>query len=66
MMGALASRECSRVRFPSRLILEELEKQYKVGRGDPTNPIELGRFDAMLVVQRRRWATAIGECRGGR
>ena len=37
--------------IPKQLILEDLEQQYKVEEVDPTNPIELGRYDVLLVVQ---------------
>jgi len=37
--------------IPKQLILEELEKQYKVEEVDATNPIEPGKYDALLVVQ---------------
>jgi ABC-2 type transport system permease protein len=37
--------------IPKQLILEELEKQYKVEDVDPTNPIEPGKYDVLLVVQ---------------
>ena len=37
--------------IPKQLILEELEKQYKVEEVDPTNPIDLGKYDVLLVVQ---------------
>jgi ABC-2 type transport system permease protein len=34
-----------------QLIVDELEKQYKVEEVDATNPIEPGKYDALLVVQ---------------
>jgi ABC-2 type transport system permease protein len=37
--------------IPKQLILEELEKQYKVEEVDATSPIEAGKFDVLLVVQ---------------
>jgi len=37
--------------IPKQLILEELEKQYKVEEVDATSPIEQGKFDVLLVVQ---------------
>jgi gliding motility-associated transport system permease protein/gliding motility-associatede transport system auxiliary component len=37
--------------IPKQLILAELEKQYKVEEVDATNPIEAGKYDALLVVQ---------------
>ena len=36
---------------PKELIVEELEKQYDVEEVDPSSPIEVGRFDVLLVVQ---------------
>jgi ABC-2 type transport system permease protein len=37
--------------IPRAAILEELEKQYDVEEVDPTNKIEPGKFDVLLVVQ---------------
>ena len=37
--------------MPRQLILDELERQYKVEEVDPTNPIEPGKYDALLIVQ---------------
>jgi len=37
--------------IPKQLILEELEKQYKVEEVDATNLIEPGKYDALLIVQ---------------
>jgi ABC-2 type transport system permease protein len=37
--------------IPKQLIVEEFEKQYKVEEVDPTNPIEPGKYDVLLVVQ---------------
>ncbi|MCI0361424.1 MAG: Gldg family protein [Planctomycetaceae bacterium] len=37
--------------IPKQLILEELEKQYKVEEVDANNPIEPGKYDVLLVVQ---------------
>jgi ABC-2 type transport system permease protein len=37
--------------IPKQLILEELEKQYKVEEVDATSPIEAGKYDVLLVVQ---------------
>jgi ABC-2 type transport system permease protein len=37
--------------IPKQLIVEELEKQYKVEEVDPTSPIEPGKYDVILVVQ---------------
>ena len=37
--------------IPKQMIVEELEKQYKVEEVDATNPIEPGKYDVLLVVQ---------------
>jgi len=37
--------------IPKQLILEELEKQYKVEEVDANSPIEPGKYDVLLVVQ---------------
>ena len=37
--------------IPRAAILEELEKQYDVEEVDPTNKIEPGKYDVLLVVQ---------------
>lgn len=36
---------------PKQLIVQELEKQYDVEEVDPTAPIDIGKYDAMMVVQ---------------
>lgn len=36
---------------PKQLILDELEKQYKIEDVDPNQPIELGKYDVLLVPQ---------------
>ena len=56
MMGGFSFAGMQPRQIPKQLILEELEKQYKVEEVDPTNPIEPGRYDVLLVVQPRRWA----------
>jgi ABC-2 type transport system permease protein len=51
MMGGFSFQGMQPRQIPKQLILEELEKQYKVEEVDPANPIELGRYDALLIVQ---------------
>ena len=36
---------------PKQLIVQELEKQYDVEEVDPTAPIDIGKYNAMMVVQ---------------
>ena len=36
---------------PKQLIIQELEKQYDVEEIDPTAPIDINKYDAMMVVQ---------------
>jgi ABC-2 type transport system permease protein len=36
---------------PKQLILDELEKQYKIEEVDPNQPIEVGKYDVLLVAQ---------------
>jgi ABC-2 type transport system permease protein len=51
MMGGFSMAGMQPRQIPKQLILEELEKQYKVEEVDPTNSIEPGRYDALLIVQ---------------
>src|SRR5262249_37869706 len=51
MMGGFSFAGMQPRQMPKQLILEELDKQYKVEEVDATNPIEPGRYDALLVVQ---------------
>lgn len=51
MMGGFSFQGMQPRQIPKQLILEELEKQYKVEEVDPTNAIDTGRFDVLLVVQ---------------
>ena len=51
MMGGFSFAGMQPRQIPKQLILEELERQYKVEEVDPTNPIEPGRYDVLLVVQ---------------
>ncbi len=36
---------------PKQLIIEELEKQYEVEEVDPSQPMEAGAFDVLMVIQ---------------
>ncbi len=36
---------------PKERIIEELEKQYEVSQVDPSNKIEVGKYDVLMVVQ---------------
>jgi ABC-2 type transport system permease protein len=51
MMGGFSFQGMQPRQIPRQLILEELERQYKVEEVDPTNPIEPGRYDVILAVQ---------------
>jgi ABC-2 type transport system permease protein len=51
MMGGFSFAGMQPRQIPKQLILEELERQYKVEEVDPTNPIEPGRYDVLLIVQ---------------
>jgi ABC-2 type transport system permease protein len=51
MMGGFSMQGMQPRQIPKQAILEELEQQYKVEEVDPTNPIEPGRYDVLLVVQ---------------
>ncbi|MBW8883578.1 MAG: Gldg family protein, partial [Planctomycetia bacterium] len=51
MMGGFSFSGMQPRQIPKQLILEDLERQYKVEEVDPTNPIELGRYDVLLIVQ---------------
>lgn len=51
MMGGFSFQGMQPRQIPRQLILEELERQYKVEEVDPTNPIEPGRYDVLLAVQ---------------
>jgi ABC-2 type transport system permease protein len=51
MMGGFTMTGMQPRNVPKQLILEELERQYKVEEVDPSNPIEPGRYDVLLVVQ---------------
>jgi len=37
--------------IPKQLIVDELEKQYRVEEVDPSNPIDTGKYDVLLIVQ---------------
>src|SRR4029078_11603872 len=51
MMGGFSFSGMQPRQIPKQLILEDLERQYKVEEVDPTNPIEVGRYDVLLAVQ---------------
>ncbi len=51
MMGGFSMAGMQPRQIAKQLILEELERQYKVEEVDPSNPIEPGRYDVLLVVQ---------------
>jgi ABC-2 type transport system permease protein len=51
MMGGFSFQGMQPRQIPKQLLLEELEKQYKVEEVDATNPIEPGRYDVLLAVQ---------------
>ncbi len=51
MMGGFSFAGGQPRQIPKQLILEDLERQYKVEEVDPTNPIEVGRYDVLLIVQ---------------
>jgi ABC-2 type transport system permease protein len=51
MFGGFSIQGMQPRQIPKQLILEDLERQYKVEEVDPTNPIEPGRYDVLLVVQ---------------
>ncbi len=51
MMGGFSFAGMQPRQIPKQLILEDLERQYKVEEVDPANPIELGRYDVLLIVQ---------------
>lgn len=51
MMGGFSMAGMQPRQMPRQLILDELERQYKVEEVDPSNPIEPGRYDVLLVVQ---------------
>jgi ABC-2 type transport system permease protein len=51
LMGGMTMQGMQPRNIPKQLILEELEKQYKVEEVDPTNPIPADQFDVLLIVQ---------------
>ncbi len=51
LMGGFTFAGMQPRQIPKQLIVEELEKQYKVEEVDATNPIEPGKYDVLLVVQ---------------
>ena len=51
MLGGFTFAGMQPRQIPKQQIMDELEKQYKVEEVDPTNPIEAGKYDVLLVVQ---------------
>jgi len=51
MMGGFSFAGMQPRQIPKQLILEDLERQYKVEEVDASNPIESGRYDVLLIVQ---------------
>jgi ABC-2 type transport system permease protein len=51
LMGGFTFAGMQPRQIPKQPIMDELEKQYKVEEVDPTNPIEVGKYDVLLVVQ---------------
>ena len=51
MYGGFSMQGMSPRQIPKQPIIDELEKQYRVEQVDPTSPIEVGKYDALLVVQ---------------
>jgi ABC-2 type transport system permease protein len=51
LMGGFSFAGMQPRQIPKQAIVDELEKQYKVEEVDPTNPIEIGKYDVLLVVQ---------------
>ncbi len=51
MYGGFSMQGMSPRQIPKQPIIDELEKQYRVEQVDPTSPIEVGKYDALLIVQ---------------
>jgi ABC-2 type transport system permease protein len=51
MYGGFSMQGMQPRQIPKQPLIDELEKQYRVEQVDPANPIELGKYDALLVVQ---------------
>src|SRR5262245_37098111 len=51
MMGGFSFSGMQPRQIPKQLILEDLERQYKVEQVEANNPIEAGRYDVLLIVQ---------------
>ncbi|QDU31953.1 ABC-type uncharacterized transport system [Anatilimnocola aggregata] len=51
MFGGFSMQGMQPRQIPKQAIIEELEKQYRVEQVDPEAPIELGKYDVLLVVQ---------------
>jgi ABC-2 type transport system permease protein len=51
MYGGFSMQGMQPRQIPKQAIIDELEKQYRVEQVDPTSPIEVGKYDALLIVQ---------------
>jgi ABC-2 type transport system permease protein len=51
MYGGFSMQGMSPRQIPKQALIDELEKQYRVEQVDPANTIEVGKYDALLVVQ---------------
>jgi ABC-2 type transport system permease protein len=51
MFGGFSMQGMQPRNIPKQLIIDELEKQYRVEQVDPETPIELDKYDVLLVVQ---------------
>ncbi|WP_254509311.1 DUF7088 domain-containing protein [Anatilimnocola floriformis] len=51
MYGGFSMQGMQPRQIPKQPIIDELEKQYRVEQVDPTSPIEVGKYDALLIVQ---------------
>lgn len=51
MFGGFSMQGMQPRNIPKQLIIDELEKQYRVEQVDPATPIELDKYDVLLIVQ---------------
>lgn len=51
MYGGFSMQGMQPRQIPKQPLIDELEKQYRVEQVDPTSPIEVGKYDALLIVQ---------------
>ena len=51
MYGGFSMQGMQPRQIPKQPIIDELEKQYRVEQVDPAQPIEVGKYDALLIVQ---------------